>query len=482
MLFSFVDSKVDPLPARAALCAPQRRSLASLGHAVPRRLIGTLLGVVAGPWACTTATPTEDAQPGPPSGPAAPSEVGVQPTGSETQPPQPANPSGVTSSTPTSGATIPIPIEGTTGISSESGPTTVPTPTTVVDTTPVTPVADGGLAAFTCPPPPYAAAPVSAGATATAVVGVPPADEFASTTDTVILEGPVWADGVLYFSQINSGTPTFGRPNPLPDDRNDGGVVAEELDAGSATPPRPPPSRVLSVDSAGVVTVVVEDSGSNGLALDLLGRVISANHGVGAVTLLPLSTQTAMNIVTDYEGVRFNSPNDLTVGRDGTIYFTDPDYQAPVPAPQVETRAYRVPPGATAALPLVEGRRQPNGITLSPGGETLYVSASDGLVAYPVQSDGAIGTGQPFAEGVVRSSDGMAADCAGNLYTTSGQAVLIVDALGAEVGRISVPNVQSVTNVAFGGPERKTIYITTLGSGTRVGLFQVDGAIPGMPY
>lgn len=316
------------------------------------------------------------------------------------------------------------------------------------------------------------------------VAGVPPADAFVSASDNIVLEGPVWSNGVLYFSQINSGTPVFGPPGGFPRGGADGdaGVASEEADAGPVEPQRPPPSRLLSVNAAGEVSVVLADAGTNGLALDPTGRLLAGNHQLGAVTVVPIGGETLTSIAGTYDGVRFNSPNDLTIGRDGTVYFTDPDYQAPVPAPQSETRAYRIAPGSNVAVPIVEGRRQPNGVTLSPAGDVLYISASDGLMAYPVAADGNVGAGVAFAAGTVRSSDGMAVDCAGNLYTTSGQSVIVVSPTGAEVARIAVPDVQSVTNVAFGGPENKTIYITTLGSGSRVGLFTVAGEVPGMPY
>lgn len=342
------------------------------------------------------------------------------------------------------------------------------------------PAVPGALGPFVCPPPPHAV-PAWESATAERVAGVPPADEFAQPSDTVILEGPVWWDGSLYLSQINAGTPTFGRPGNIPVPTADAGADSGD-DTGTAGPQRPPPSRVLRLGAEGEVSVVIDDAGTNGLALDSEGRLLGANHKTGAVAVMPLGGQAAQDLASTYDGIRFNSPNDLTVGNDGTVYFTDPDYQAPLPAPQAETRAYRIAPGSNTAIPIVEGRRQPNGITLSPNGDILYISASDGLVAYPVMPDGSIGPGEPFAQGVVRSSDGMAVDCAGNLYTTSGQSVIIVDVAGAEVGRIAVPGVQSVTNVAFGGPDHKTVYITTLGAGSSVGLFRYDGQLAGLPY
>src|SRR5690606_32875449 len=326
---------------------------------------------------------------------------------------------------------------------------------------------------------PYAATPLLEGAQVEQVAGLPPADSFALASDTVILEGPVWLGGVLYLSQINAGTPVFGPPGGFPRDPVDAGPD----DAGPEQPPRPPPSRLLAFDaSTGQVSVLVADAGTNGLALDATGRLIAGNHRTGSISVVPIGATVEANVVATYDGVRFNSPNDLTVGRDGTVYFTDPDYQSPLPAPQAQTRAYRVPPGTNRAIPFAADRRQPNGITLSPCAETLSLSASDGLVAYEILAEGSVGVGEPFAAGTVRSSDGMAVDCAGNLYTTSGQSGIVVDPAGVEVGRVSVPNVQSVTNVAFGGADNKTIYITTLGSGSRVGLFRVGGAVPGMPF
>jgi gluconolactonase len=309
---------------------------------------------------------------------------------------------------------------------------------------------------------------------------MPPTDDFAASQDLVILEGPVWVNGVLYLSQINSGPPFFGFPGGFPG--QPGATDTTDTTTAPQEPPAPPPSRVLALHGDGRVSILAPEGGSNGLAVDASGRVLTANHLVGGITELSLNGGSQTTLVNQYAGVRFNSPNDITVGRDGTIYFTDPDYQAPVPAPQSETRAYRLPPGATEALPIVEGRRQPNGITLSPTGETLYISAQDGILAYPVQSDGSLGQGQPFAQGVVSTSDGMAVDCAGNLYTTNNQSVTIVNPQGVEVGRINVSNVQSVTNVAFGGDDSKTIFITSLGTSGRAGLYQVKAEIPGMPY
>lgn len=357
-----------------------------------------------------------------------------------------------------------------------------PQPSEPGNTTPATAQAPG-LGPFVCPSGPYAEAPIAAEVTAELVAGAPPDDDFASDTDQIILEGPVWHAGVLYLSEINSGTAGFGGPAlpspalPNPDVETDSDPAAPN---GGAR--QPPPSRLLSVTEDGTVAIALPNSGSNGLAVDNQDSLVACDHETGAIVRLGVAGQTPAALVTSYDSARFNSPNDLTFGADGTLYFSDPDYQAPSPAPQTAIRAYRLPPGAQAAIPIVETRRQPNGITLLPDRTTLYVSAEDGVEAYPVLSDGSLGAGETFAPGVVRSSDGMAVDCAGNLYTTAGQTVTVVDATGALVGRISVPGVQSVTNVAFGSADHQTLYITTLGSGQRVGLFKLRTAIAGMPY
>jgi len=334
------------------------------------------------------------------------------------------------------------------------------------------PQTSGGGPAFVCPPAPFAAAPVASGATAERIAGVPPNDAFISdANDTVILEGPVWLDGNLYVSEIENGS-AFGNGGP-------GGGTAGANSGGNSSAP---PGRILKISEAGAVSVAVADVGSNGLALDLNGALVGCSHKTGSISRFSLAGAAPVDLVSSYMGARFNSPNDLTFGADGSLYFTDPSYQAPKPAPQAAQRAYRVPPGSNTATPISSGISQPNGVTFSPDFKTLYISGSNGVFSHPVMADGSVGAASPFASDVVRSSDGMGIDCAGNLYTTSNQTVVIVSPQGKQVGSISVAGVTSVSNVAFGGPDHKTIYITGLGNGTRGGVFKIASQIPGMPF
>jgi gluconolactonase len=335
--------------------------------------------------------------------------------------------------------------------------------------------AGAGLGPFTCPAPPYAASPVASGAVAERVAGVPPSDGFVTGSNNVdIIEGPVWLDGNLYVSEIDDGTP-FGGPGF-------GGRGGGAAGGGGTASTDAPPARILKVDQAGTVSVAVADSGTNGLGLDGSGQLVGCRHTTGSVARFTLSGGAPVDLVSTYEGARFNSPNDLTFGADGTLYFTDPNHQAPAPAPQAARRAYRVAPGTTAAIPIGEGIDQPNGITLSPDRRTLYIASPNGVFSHPVMPDGSVGTSTRFAQGAVQSSDGMAVDCAGNLYTTAGRNVTVVSPAGTEIGSISVSDVQQVTNVAFGGPDRTTLYITALGSNGNSGLFRTTSQIPGMPY
>jgi gluconolactonase len=194
----------------------------------------------------------------------------------------------------------------------------------------------------------------------------------------------------------------------------------------------------------------------------------------------PLGTPTTL--VGTYDGKRFNSPNDLAVRSDGNIYFSDPNYQAPNPAPQSATRVYRLAPGASEVTVIDANRSQPNGVTLSAEERTLYVSGTDGIFSYPVQMDGSVGSGTRMNGFTGGGSDGMAMDCAGNLYATSGKRIVVLSPAGMEIGSVAVNDAESVTNVAFGGADHKTLFITSMGTGNQRGIFRTNLDVPGFPY
>jgi gluconolactonase len=310
----------------------------------------------------------------------------------------------------------------------------------------------GGAMAL-CPPGSDSLVLSLAGAAPSPVAGVPPADGY--SPGFAILEGPVWIDGALYLSQISSN--------------------------GS-----PPPSRILKLVPGSPAEVLIADAGTNGLAISQDGQLFGAVHKDGSVSRFDLANPAAapVPVASQFMGARFDSPNDLAIRGDGNIYFSDPDWQSPKPDPQAEERAYRVAPGGaiTAFGQFQENGssqkvQKPNGVTLSIDEKTLYLGGSSGLYEMPVAADGSVAEGTRVAA-VNGGVDGMTKDCAGNLYVASGQDVVVLDEKNALIGKISLP--LQVTNVAFGGADRKTLFITTLGSDPK--LFQVTLNVPGYPY
>lgn len=313
------------------------------------------------------------------------------------------------------------------------------------------PSSSGGVTGWQCPPGPLGA-PLPAGATPTRMAGIPPADAFNQNGNAFgIMEGPVWSGDALYVSEIGSGN-------------------------------APPPSRILQITGMGTVTVLNAMAGTNGLAVDAAGQLWAANHMTGAISRVSLPDGTLSDVVGGYGGTRFDSPNDLAIRSDGTLYFSDPDYQAPTTRPQSKTRVYRVAAGSSTATVVDESRSEPNGVTLSPppAQDTLYVSGADGIYSYPVMPDGSVGQRARF--GSLGGGDGMTVDCAGNLYVASNTSVVVLSSTGSEIGRLTLSGVQSATNVAFGGPDHSTLFITALGGGAQKGLFRVTTSVPGLPY
>ncbi|HTU58520.1 MAG TPA: SMP-30/gluconolactonase/LRE family protein, partial [Polyangiales bacterium] len=182
-----------------------------------------------------------------------------------------------------------------------------------------------------CPTGPFGE-PFAAGASATRVAGLPPHDAFNSDGNTrTNVEGPVWIGDKLYVSEF-----AF---MPAPD------------------------ARILALDPmSGAVTVAAASTGSNGLAVDMTGALLATDHKQGAVVRMPFPLGTAEVITSMFEGKRFNSPNDLAMRSDGTLYFSDPDYQAPSTKPQPKTRVYRLARGAREPVTIDDTRSQPNGV------------------------------------------------------------------------------------------------------------------------
>jgi gluconolactonase len=239
------------------------------------------------------------------------------------------------------------------------------------------------------------------------------------------------------------------------------------------------PSAVDRLTLPSTVDVPVSDSGSNGMALDVDGSLLACSHKVQGIVRINTTTSAITTVVnTDSSGKHFNSPNDLTVRTDGTIYFTDPDFQLGSSRTS-ETGikgVYRVSPSHQVTL--VDGTfGQPNGIALSPDESTLYVADYNGnaIRKFAVAADGSTSGKANFA--TVTGPDGVAVDCAGNTYWASNSAgkVIVLSPTGTQLGSITLTS--GVTNLAFGGTDRKTLYFSV-----GMAIYSMPMNIPGFPY
>ena len=323
--------------------------------------------------------------------------------------------------------------------------------------------AGGGssFAPYVCPPGPFTV-DLSALGAPTRVSGAPLADSFNNDGNNfTVLEGPVWISGALYFSEFGSTT-------------------------------KPPPSRILKIDANDNVSVAfpsVTDTGSNGLAVDSAGNVVAASHGLGGIVRFPLPSGSPMSTLASmYTGHRFDSPNDLTVRADGAIYFTDfLGDQTPSSPPQGAPAVYLLPAGSQSAVSLFVDNNDPNGVSLSLDEKTLYVGDKSGVMKYAVNADGTItmpGSPVDALDLSNQTTDGMVLDCAGDLYVVrvNQHDIVVVSPAGQKLANISVPGSGQITNVAFGGSDHRTLYITVMGTGTTRGVFKLAMPLPGMPF
>lgn len=216
---------------------------------------------------------------------------------------------------------------------------------------------------------------------------------------------------------------------------------------------------------------------ANGNTVDRQGRQITCEHGNRRVTRT--EHNGAITVIADgYQGKRLNSPNDVVVQSDGTIWFTDPTYGIDSDyegfRAQSEVGAcylYRVHPGSGAIAVASDIFVRPNGLAFSPDERRLYVSdtgsshVKDGprhIRAFDVGADGSLSGGGVFATCTNGSFDGFRVDEAGRIWTSAGDGVHCYDADGTLIGKVLVP--EGVSNVVFGGPKRNRMFITATSS------------------
>lgn len=218
-------------------------------------------------------------------------------------------------------------------------------------------------------------------------------------------------------------------------------------------------SRIYKLDTQGTLTTFLENTqGANGLMFDPRGRLIACQSGAGRIIAIDVATKNIEIIAAQFNNLRFNSPNDLMIDRQGGIYFSDPVFGGT----QVQDvqAVYYIAPGGTVTR-VIANLTRPNGVRLSPDEKTLYVLHSlPDVQVYPVNAPGQLGAPQTFALQGNGNGDGMTIDATGNLYVTrpGSNAVQVLTPAGQSLGLINFAEAPS--NCTFGGADFKTLYVT----------------------
>lgn len=262
-------------------------------------------------------------------------------------------------------------------------------------------------------------------------------------------EGPVWRGEDLLFSDIPNSRTVRYRPTP---------------------------------DGPELSTFRHPSNNANGMTLDRQGRVLACEHSGRRVARIDANGKVE-TVADRYEGKRLNSPNDVVVRSDGSIFFTDPPYGLPQKTVGKElpfNGVYRIDPEGTLHL-LVDDFALPNGLAFSPDERTLYVddSANFHIRAFDVAPDGTLSNSRVLAElkaepGEKGVPDGMKVDQHGNIYCTGPGGVWIFDSNGRPLGRIMMPEVTA--NLAWGDADHQTLYLTASSS-----LYRLRMLVPGVP-
>lgn len=219
-------------------------------------------------------------------------------------------------------------------------------------------------------------------------------------------------------------------------------------------------NRIHKLDLQDQLSTFLEDSqGSNGLMFDSNERLTVCQSSLGRIIKIDINSKAIEPIAEQFQGKRFDRPNDLVIDKQGGVYFSDPVFSGAMI--QDKMGVYYVSADGQVSR-VIDNLSRPNGVILSPDEKTLYVlSGASNVMAYPVNSPGQLGQGRVFVQLQSTSNgDGMTVDTQGNLYLTRPgiNAIEVVTAQGKSLGLIQVP--ESPSNCTFGGADFKTLYIT----------------------
>jgi gluconolactonase len=226
-------------------------------------------------------------------------------------------------------------------------------------------------------------------------------------------------------------------------------------------------------ESSGAVGVFRYPAGhTNGNTVDRQGRLISCEHGGRRVSRTEFDG-TVTTIADSYQGKRLNSPNDVVVKSDDSIWFTDPaygietDYEGHRSAMEVAgCYVYRVDPATGDMRVVASDFMRPNGLAFSPDESLLYISdtgathGADGprhIRRFQVNADGTLAGGEVFATCSSGFFDGFRLDIDGRIWTSTAEGIHVFESDGTLLGKVLVPEV--VANVEFGGAKRNHLFI-----------------------
>ena len=236
-----------------------------------------------------------------------------------------------------------------------------------------------------------------------------------------------------------------------------------------------PNDRLLRFDEcSGHVSVFRSPANNeNGHAVDQQGRLISCEHRGRCVSRTEFDGSRTV-LASQYDGRRLNSPNDVVVKSDGSIWFTDPtygidtEYEGDAGVSEIGSSwVYRLDPEAGTISVVITDLLRPNGLAFSPDESLLYVvdtgnthdaAVTPKICVYPVAADAqSVGEGRLFSESDAGLYDGLRVDTLGHVWSSAGDGVHCIHPDGTTIGKIPVPEI--VANVCFGGAKRNRLFI-----------------------